>query len=46
MKKQQPAKKLVLHRESILLLEKDDLKEAAGGYTTGDSLCHAKTCKC
>jgi hypothetical protein len=46
MKNQQIVKKLALHKESIRLLENEDLKEAAGGYTTGDSLCHAKTCKC
>ena len=47
MKKQQIAKKLALHRESILRLEdEDNLKLVAGGHTTGDSLCIAKTCTC
>jgi hypothetical protein len=44
--KKHPAKKLVLHKESLLLLENDGLKEVAGGHTTGDSLCIAKTCTC
>ncbi len=44
--KKQPTKKLALHKESLLLLENDGLQAVAGGYTTGDSLCHAKTCKC
>lgn len=44
--KKQPAKKLVLHKESLRLLENEALKEAAGGHSTGDSLCIAKTCTC
>ena len=44
--KKPATKKLVLNRESIRLLDDDRLQEVAGGYTTGDSLCHAKTCKC
>lgn len=47
MKKQPAKKKLVLNRESILRLEDEDgLKLVAGGHTTGDSLCIAKTCTC
>jgi hypothetical protein len=44
--KKQPTKKLVLSKESLLLLEDDGLKKAAGGDTLGDSLCIAKTCNC
>jgi hypothetical protein len=43
--KKQPTKKLVLNRESLLPLNDDGLKTAAGGATGGISICH-NTCTC
>lgn len=43
--KKQAAKKLVLNRESLLLLEDEGLKMVAGGSLDA-SRCIAKTCTC
>lgn len=44
--KKQPMKKLVLNRESLLPLDDNGLKTAAGGASGGNiSICHP-TCTC
>jgi hypothetical protein len=39
MKKRDAAKKLILSRESLRLLEKSDLPRAFGGHTLNDTIC-------